>query len=159
MDVSAELTEAFLGTEIHVWLDRRHLVVAPRPAGETRGAFPDGVTTVHVISAWNPGGKRADPSANAHADRALRHDLADLGLTTWDAEGWAPDDSWAEESVAVLDGDEARLLEVAGRYGQAAIYRWTATERAVVWTGDRPDDVQGWEVTEVAPAPGPRASG
>ncbi len=157
----AGLREAFLATDIHVWIGRQHLVVRPLPVGETVGSFPSGAQHLHVVTAWNPMGQRADPTANARADRALRAELAALDVTTWDAEGWAPDDRWAEESVAVLDAGEHTVLELARRYRQAAIYRWTPTERAVVWTDGRPDDVQGWAVEEVTPAggPAPRASG
>lgn len=144
-----ELRAAFLDTDVHLWRGRDHLVVEPREPGTTEGEFPAGVGTVHVITAWNPGGRRTDPATNAHAERALRADLTRLELVVWDAEGWAPDASWAEASVAVVDGDEAVMLDLARRYGQSALYRWTVDHRAVVWCDGRPDDVQGWALRPV----------
>lgn len=144
------LAPAFLATDLHLWLDGRHLVVLPRPAGTAEGRFPLTTAPLHVVTAWNPGGRRADPVANATADRALRAEVAELGLRAEEAEGRAPDGTWAERSLAIVGADEAVVLDLARRYGQAAIYRWTPTERAVVWCDDRPDDVQGWAMTEVA---------
>jgi hypothetical protein len=144
------LRAAFLGTDVHLWRGRDHLVVEPREPNTTDGVFPTGVATVHVITAWNPGGRRTDPAVNAQAERAQRAELAELHLTVWDAEGWAPDDRWAEASAAVLDADEAAMLALARRYGQSAIYRWTPDHRAVVWCDGRPDDLQGWALRSVA---------
>jgi hypothetical protein len=140
------LTAAFRSAELHLWWGREHLVVVPLPAGRTRGAFPVGVRVVHAVTAWNPGGQRADPVANARADGRLRHELAAAGAEIVDAEGRSPDGSWAERSVAVADRSEAEVLALARRYGQAAVYRWTPDHRAVVWCDDRPDDVHGWEL-------------
>lgn len=79
--------------------------------------------------------------------RQLQRELVADGAATRYAEGRSPDGSWVETSVALLNQPEGWVLELARRYGQAAIYRWTPTHRAVVWCDSTPDDVHGWEAS------------
>lgn len=147
--VSHRLEDAFRQTAVHVWVDRTHLVAEPAERGTAEGPRPP-ADRVHVISAWNPGGDLAEPTANATAQRSLVTDIREAGWTHWDAEGVALDDTWAEDSIAVADVDETAVLDIARRYGQAAIFRWTADALAIVWTDARPDTVAGYVSRELS---------
>jgi hypothetical protein len=96
--------------------------------------LPDGATRLHVITACNPRSQALPDAENERRNRALARDLADAGLTVLAAVGRSPDGAWVEESFAVVDGDEAVVLDLAARHDQHAIYRVTPTDVEVIWT-------------------------
>lgn len=146
--MSHRLEQAFRDTEVHVWVDRTHLVATPADPGVAAGPPPPG-GACHVITAWNPGGDLADPVENARAQRELRATVSEAGWTVHDAEGVALDDSWAEDSLALVGVDESEVLDLARRFGQAAIFRWTGEHLAIVWTDGRDDTVLGYRSEDV----------
>lgn len=74
------------------------------------------------LTAWNPGGRAADPAANQAAQAGLEAELAASGrpclrgTSRSDAGDWPP-----EPSVLVLGLARAEALAIARRYGQEAL--------------------------------------
>ncbi|WP_130649203.1 DUF3293 domain-containing protein [Egicoccus halophilus] len=138
--------DAYLAAIVEVDLDRRRLVVEPAPADTVEGSFPDGCAHLHVMTAHNPRSRVLPAAENAARNRRLAGDLLAAGLDHHPALGRSPDGTWREPSYALVDVDEAVVLDLADRFGQHAVYRWTPHERAVVWTGAQRGrvDRQGW---------------
>jgi transcriptional regulator with XRE-family HTH domain len=145
-DDDQALSDAYATTVLEIDLpEGSRITVEPRPPGITEGAFPEGVAHVHVITAANPYSRPLTPGENDERNRYLRRDLDAAGLSFTEALGRSPDlDAWQEASFAVFDGEEDGLLELARRHEQAAIFRWTPTERVVVYTDRRRPRAHGW---------------
>jgi hypothetical protein len=94
------------------------------------------VDPLFVLTAWNPGGVDRDRSDNDAAERVLETELSDLGLTWWPADGHSPDDSWSEPGVAVAGIDRDAACALGERYGQLAVYEFTAALVRVVRCAD-----------------------
>jgi transcriptional regulator with XRE-family HTH domain len=144
----AALEQVYAATVIEIhWPDRPTQIVEPQPEGVTEGEFPDGVDHIHVITAFNPQSRLVRRSENEERNRLLRADLNRAGLTYVEAVGRSPDSSWSEDSFAVLDADPDRLLGLARRYDQNAIFEWTPARRAVLWRDpDRALYRHGWRL-------------
>lgn len=82
----------------------------------------NGVEDWAYLTAHNPGGRRADPDANANAQTCLEAALRAAarpflrGESVGDDGGWAP-----EPSLLVLGLPRAEALALARRFGQEAI--------------------------------------
>jgi hypothetical protein len=127
-----ELRRAYLDAVIEVTAPDG--TVTTYAASSEPPALPDGATWLHVITACNPRSEPLPDVENEHRNRALARDLADAGLSALPAVGRSPDGTWIERSFAVVDGDEAVVLDLAARHDQHAIYRVTPTDVEVVWT-------------------------
>jgi hypothetical protein len=105
-------------------------IVTVGPAGleSTRKWWPPAGTSVHIITAYNPG-ERLPDAENQRAQSRLIAQVEALrserpNILVWQAVGRNRENTWKEPSVAILGltSDEARLL---GReYGQDAIFEW-----------------------------------
>lgn len=131
----ANLEQLYASTvlELH-WRDGSVQTVAPDPTGETDAALPDDISSVQLITAHNPRARLLRRSENQERNRLLHDDLTRAGLRVVDAVTRSPDGSWSEESFAVLDADTDTVLDLARRYEQTAILRWTTGRVRVVWT-------------------------
>lgn len=135
------------------------LSLGPRPGTGCDGWFPAEHHHLHIITAANPRSRRLPPLENVGRTTALGRELRELGLISLPAVGRSEDRSWSEPCLAVPDADEATLLGLALRADQHAVYRWTPTHRAVVWTDPRrPPHLHGWWSRPVA-SRHPRPSG
>ena len=74
-----------------------------------------------ILTAWNPGSLPRTTEENAQAQGRLVEAVAELGLSSWAAEGKADDGGWREESLCVLDLDAARAVALGRRFGQVAV--------------------------------------
>jgi hypothetical protein len=111
---------------------------APRP-----GAFPWDAT-VHVLTAYDPGPARLGTAENRRRQGSLEAELAALGLAVIPAVASAGDGTHAEVSAVVVGWDDEAALELARRYGQDAIFRWTPDAWAVVPCDRGPAWRSGW---------------
>jgi transcriptional regulator with XRE-family HTH domain len=145
----ATLARLYADTVIEIrWPDRPHQLVEPRSEGVTEGEFPDGVDRVHVITAFNPRSRLLRRGENEERNRLLASDLERAGLRYVPAVGRSPDDSWSEDSFAVIDGDREQLLDLARRYDQNAIFEWTPDQRAILWSDpELAAQTHGWRST------------
>jgi transcriptional regulator with XRE-family HTH domain len=147
----ATLAQLYADTVIEIhWPDRPHLLVEPRPQGVTEGEFPEGIDHLHVITAFNPRSRLLRRGENEERNRLLAADLERAGLRYEPAVGRSPDDSWSENSFAVIDGDREQLLDLARRYDQNAIFEWRPHALAVQWTDPaRMPSSHGWSTSSV----------
>ncbi|MFI2643147.1 DUF3293 domain-containing protein [Streptomyces sp. NPDC018610] len=129
----------------------------PRPSGTAEGSFPEaaGGATVHVITAWNPLGRAASDDANARAQSRLLDEVRRRGLTWWPAVGGDPAGAHSEESVAVVGLSDAAARDLGHRFGQDAVFAWSATAWRVLACGADLADVSGWAASERGRSAGP----
>ena len=139
------LGEAFAGAIVSLnGRNGERSTLLPAPAGST-GTF-EHAGPVHIITAYNPNGVMADAGANEAAHAELTAALA--GHSVVASVGSAPDGSFAEPGWAVLDIGLVDAVELGRRFGQVAIYRWTADALRIVSCQPTPladdDIVMGW---------------
>lgn len=140
------LRDLYLASVVEIALPSGTVAVETAPAGTATGPFPPGVAHLHVITACNPYSQVLDPADNAVRIARLAEELAAAGLAHAEAVGRAPDHSWSEPSFAVLDADEATVLDLADRHAQHAVFVWTPSEWGVLWAGAHRGerDTAGW---------------
>jgi hypothetical protein len=145
----ATLAQLYADTVIEIrWPDRPNQLVERRPEGVTEGEFPKGVDHVHVITAFNPRSRLLRRGENDERNRLLAADLERAGLRHVPAVGRSPDDSWSEDSFAVIDADADHILDLARRYDQNAIFEWTSVWRAILWSAPGlAAQTHGWRST------------
>jgi hypothetical protein len=74
-----------------------------------------------IITAWNPGGMTVDDSLNEAADRILKHELDELGLTPFRATGCSPDLTHREPGWAVVIS-KVEAIAVGRRHRQLGVW-------------------------------------
>lgn len=144
--MTTELWDGFAAAVVRVSLPDGDRRLEPRPPGVV-GEYPfDG--PVHIITAYNPAGVETDAEANEASHAALGAALR--SHTTVATIGSAPDGSMAEPGFAVLGLELDAAVELGRRFGQAAIYRWTADALAIVGVDDTRQVEMGWSVVRLA---------
>jgi hypothetical protein len=136
------LWDGFAGAVVQISLPTGRFRLEPRPSGSD-SEFPF-ESPVHVITACNPAGVEVDAATNeerhaALADALRRH-------RTFATVGSAPDGSMAEPGLAVIGLEADEAIELGRRFGQAAIYRWTADALAIVGVGESRTVEMGWSL-------------
>jgi hypothetical protein len=86
---------------------------------------------LHVLTAWNPGGRLQDRHDNDLWQRALCEDLWSKQLLTWPAFGTGVDGHF-EDSVAVIGLSREEAVQIGRRYEQEAIFEVTEDEVIVL---------------------------
>lgn len=89
-------------------------------------------TEAWVITAWNPQSVQVRSSDNQRFNWQLLEEIDAAGLRCTPAQGRNDDGSWSEDSFLVHDPDSEWLVELAARYGQNAVFRWTRESWSVV---------------------------
>jgi len=115
---------------VELVIDGEHLVLTPceDPAGDDRdttsgpGPLAAWGPPVWVLTAGDPYPVELSAAENAARNDVLRTELDALGLRHDPALGRSPDGSTFEVSVAVRGTDRARVLALAARHGQLAVY-------------------------------------
>ena len=121
------------------------LVVVPARRGRVTGVFPAPAgTTVHVITAHNPGGRVRAADVNEREHGRLLDAVRGLGLEAWRAAGGDPQWEHVEESVAVLGLDDRQARELGTRFGQDAVFCWRRDELVVLACSGTRRSVSGW---------------
>ncbi|MEV5409591.1 DUF3293 domain-containing protein [Thermopolyspora sp. NPDC052614] len=125
--VQLDLAAAWTGAVLRLTLDDHILRVGPAAGGPDADEIPHPLDEVaHVLTGWNPGGLPGRLAHNLDAHQRLLDELRERGLRLWtDAACHHPEFAWAERSVVVVGAEESLVLEVARRFGQPAVLRWT----------------------------------
>ncbi|MEN3539536.1 DUF3293 domain-containing protein [Microbispora sp. ZYX-F-249] len=126
-DEQPDIAAAWTGAVLRLTLDDRILRVGPAVGGPGTEEIPHPLDEVaHVLTGWNPGGQPDHLTRNVDAHERLLDDLRERGPGLLpDAACHHPEFAWAEQAVVVVGGEEDVVLEVARRFGQPAVLRWT----------------------------------
>lgn len=147
---------------LSVWQSARLWVDLPRTGGieivperQTDAThFPGGTGAVHFISAWNPGGQELEQGVNELRHRELLDVLLRADVEHWAAAGYAADHGWLEYGVALPHAGGDLAIELATRFGQLAIYEWTADKLAIVeCTSRKVTTSYGWSSHRLSAPP------
>lgn len=148
----AALAEAYRTTWVELEAPgHAPVTVVPDPAAQGPDRLPDlvppGTRHLHVVTAANPRSRRLDDATNAARNRALRDDAVAAGIAVLRADGRAPDGSWREPGLALIDTAAATALDLARRYDQHAIFELTPRHLRIRWTDPSEATItQGWRL-------------
>lgn len=120
---------------LKAYLDADYVVDAEPPvrlrvgvfsSGLARLMWAEGVSSVALVTAWNPGSRCLGKMANRIRQRTLEAGLRTIGTRFLPGRGVDPNGRWeAEESVLALGLGLETALDIGRRHGQ----------NAVVWSG------------------------
>ncbi len=135
-NLNQELADAYARSKVSIWSGDCRLVA--RPAHQLEVADSKfflskfGARTLFVITAWNPESLEVSVEANAKANKELLIELENLDCEVLEALGSSLDDSWFEDSFALVVGDqeimhevEKRIRDLALKYRQNAYFKIT----------------------------------
>ncbi len=121
-------------------------VISPEALGEV-GQFPFDAP-LHIITAYNPAGIEVDAGSNEQFHDALG--VAVDAYEVFSTVGSARDGSMAEPGYAVFGLTLDEAVELGRRFGQRAIYRWTADALTIVGVGEATERRLGWSLSDDA---------
>ena len=145
MTVSAAAWTAYSETVLYLATPLGTVRIRPAPIGTCQGEFPDVPgRLLHVITAFNPGGKISTATRNWAAHARLHSQLKRRNLHSWRAAGG--DSAWmhVEPSVAVLGLDRAAAVALGAQFGQDAVFEISVTARHVVSCNRTAVHTTGW---------------
>lgn len=113
-----------------------------------------GAHTIHIVTAFNPGGRQAPAHANLRAQHELLQTIGLRGLQSWPAVGGDPAGTHAEISAAVVGLDDAEARALGRRFGQDAVFAWSPASWRLLACADAAHDTvtTGWCATLLAPS-------
>lgn len=118
----------YAGAVVDITLPSRIMRLSPADAAGTGFPFE---TPVHVVSASNPGCELpAEENAARHAGLVAAVRLLDI--VTLDAVGRDTTSEYAEASVVLVGLSDDEALALGRRFGQDAIFRWSADSVAIM---------------------------
>ncbi|MEQ8841117.1 MAG: DUF3293 domain-containing protein [Acidimicrobiales bacterium] len=139
-----DIWDAFAQAVVTIEMPEGPRRLEPRPVGEV-GVFPF-ATPVHIITAHNPAGEPDDPVANERRHRELTEHL--VGHRMMATVGSAVDGTMAEPGLGVIGLDDRVAIELGRRFGQLAIYRWTAEALEIVGIDEARRIESGWALVD-----------
>ncbi len=127
------------------------MLLRPAAAGTVQGAFSY-QAPVHVVTAWNPRGKRLSHEENRRREQALRADPALIGLEVHGCAGGDLGGAHQEPSLMIEGLSTDVALALGLRHGQDAIFRWTATTFDLLACVGGACTARGWSLEHDHPA-------
>ena len=144
-----DLLQLYLSTEVHFVGRDGVLYKTAARNGSTEGPnvsqmLAENAIDAWVITAWNPLSTEREPDLNELENAELRAALVSHGFSPIEAEGRAPDGTWAESSFLVWASDETECMQLralitvaAHRYRQNAVFRFIGNQQLLVPMLDR----------------------
>ncbi len=137
-----DIWDGFTNAVVTIDLPSGRHRIEPRPDGAT-GDFPFDAA-VHIVTPYNPDGVETTAEAN---QRSLDRFLAIVDqLTAHPTVGSAPDGSMAEPGRAIEGLALPDAIELGRRFGQRAIYRWSADALSVIGVDEDTRHDAGWRL-------------
>lgn len=100
---------------------------------------------MYVITACNPMSEPLSTSTNAARNLDLARDLGRARVQFWPAVGRGVDTEWPPEAGFIIDGlAEADARQLARRYEQFALFRWSPTTLSVIACYENRRHDAGW---------------
>ncbi|MGW7258705.1 DUF3293 domain-containing protein [Streptomyces sp. NPDC054834] len=123
--------------------------VAPAPRAVTVGSFPaPHGESIHVVTAHNPGGRRASRLENDRAHLELLGQLRRRGLRWWPAVGGDVEGRHAEESAAIVGLSDQEACALGRQFGQDAVFAWSETTWRLLSCFEAEEaPTRGWQAT------------
>jgi hypothetical protein len=141
--VAEDRWSAYLDAVVEIDLPDGRVRVEPAEEGAV-GVFPLGNDIVHVLTAFVSAERRSPE--NELRQQPLLDELGARDLTLLPALGGDSHGAHTEESVAVIGRlTDYEALAVGKSYAQDAIFRWTASEFALVACADGQTWHRGWQ--------------
>ncbi|SNT57558.1 Protein of unknown function [Streptosporangium subroseum] len=148
MHVAVDQWTLYRQAVVDVQLADRTLRVTPSPWDMTTGFFPESSgRTIHVITAFNPGGRTVPAEDNYRAQGVLLDEIDRRGVAWWPAAGGDAHGVHVEKSAAVVGLSEAAACELGRRFGQDAIFAWTPGSWRLLSCSSDDSAVYGWRTT------------
>ncbi|MFE5191598.1 DUF3293 domain-containing protein [Streptomyces sp. NPDC056628] len=149
----------YLRAVVDISFPAYHIRVAPGCAHGPSGLpHPLGSAgTIHIVTAFNPGGHHSTAPSNLRAQHELLHVIDRCGLQWWPAVGGDGAGTHAEISVAISGMSDAQARAIGRTFGQDAVFAWTPTSWRLLACTDTAHDVTvpGWHATTLASASHP----
>ncbi|MGW7045708.1 DUF3293 domain-containing protein [Streptomyces avermitilis] len=120
----------------------------------------DSTHTIHIVTAFNPGGRDATAGDNLRAQHELLHSIGLRGLQWWPAVGGDPAGTHAEISAAVVGMDDAQARALGRRFDQDAVFAWSSASWRLLACADAAHDtvIADWHAALLASSPSHRFS-
>lgn len=134
-DLTPELLATYAESRLRVTfhLDWEQPAFEIRPAETANGGPPR--QAVHVLGAWNPGGRPTGFGENiARHEELLESEALGLAGGFALATVFAADLSWAEQALGIEGHTDQAVAELARECGQPAFYRWDTAGIHVIET-------------------------
>ena len=112
---------------IHTYIIDEHLVWA----GPNAGPLPL-KTPMHIITAYNPSGKKLSEQENQQRNGLLWQRLQKLNVQTKPVIGCSPDKAWQEPGFAMCGLTRKQACEVADVFNQRGIFELNRQELLVI---------------------------
>ncbi|MER5691147.1 DUF3293 domain-containing protein [Streptomyces mirabilis] len=130
-------------------------------AGPSDGGVPslpypfNDVQSIHIVTAFNPGGRNTSERANLRAQHELLHSIGLNGLQWWPAVGGDLAGTHAEISAAVVGMDDAQARNLGRRFGQDAVFAWSPASWRLLACIDAAHDtvIADWHAALLTPVP------
>lgn len=138
----------YIRAVLRIELPEGTLRIKPAPLGKSHDInFPDKTGgTVHVITAFNPGGIAVPDAANTFAHERLAARLQKMGKTCLAAAGGDVEWTHVEQGFAVIAMTDEEALALGRDFGQEAIYGWSPSTLTVLSCDTAKIHMTGWDV-------------
>jgi uncharacterized protein DUF3293 len=141
LEIRSPAWDGYASSLIEIDIDGTH-VLRLTPAVTRQGRWPFS-TSLHVMTAFNPGSRRLSAAANADRDRSLRAEIEGRYAHWRRAVGYSVDRSWVEPGYA-MDDALPRMLRLARLFEQAAIFSCSESSIKVIAADGRCVSVRAW---------------
>ena len=143
--MSHELWSAYLATVIDVTLPDGTRRVVEQAREQSPQPWPFDEPVAWILTACNPRSVSLAPEVNAERHQQMGREIAALGLVTLPNVGYNPaDPSWSEVGYTVLGGDEQTVIDLARRWDQNAVFRWSPEQFELIGVLLAGRDLHGW---------------
>ncbi|MDX3098040.1 DUF3293 domain-containing protein [Streptomyces sp. ME19-03-3] len=145
----------YLCAAVDIAFPTHSIRVTRSPVGVSGHPYPlNSAETIHIVTAFNPGGHNATARANLRAQHELLQSISLRGLQWWPAVGGDPDGSHAEISAAVVGMDDGQARALGRRFGQDAVFAWSSTTWRLLACADTAHDsvIAGWHAAILEPS-------
>jgi hypothetical protein len=146
----------YLRAVVDIAFPRHSLRVTAGPFDGGVSSLPhplDGAGTIHIVTAFNPRGRKASTHTNLRAQHELLHSIGLRRLQWWPAVGGDPAGTHAEISAAVVGMDDAQARALGRRFGQDAVFAWSPASWRLLACADAAHDtvITDWHAAVLTP--------
>lgn len=136
----AQVAEAWLRVRLNCgWIEIR-----PDPTGRCDGPWLD-CGDLTFLTAWNPGGRPADPDDNNCAQASLLDELENAGLVASTGSLIGADARWAHPAVVAAELSRGDAMLWARRFDQPVFVTWAEDGLVTTAADGTRSELTGWK--------------